>query len=500
MRTITRMGLSTACAVFMLVVHMGCGRGNNKASVATQPHNLVIIVADALRRDILGCYGGPGRTPNIDRLAREGTLFENAYSTAPCTLPSSVAMLTGNYSRSYIHFVNSPDKSHETDQNRYYCFHVPDSEELLAEKLNTAGWDTRAYAENPVILHSNIHQGLALIPTKASPDRSSPNKIYRGIGFRSLNHHFRGITNALSFLSSRPFSRKKFLLAWILDPHSPYNPPDAYRTDLADTEALLPKPPRFYSEKKCSDLNTLLRKKNLKPRETDYIRTLYRLEVESVDERVGYILRTLEKTGSLERTLIVFTSDHGELLGEHKRIGHSQSFNQDLVRVPLIFRGPGIPAGSRVKTRVTHLGLTPTLAEMTGVRFQRTKMGKSYAPLFRGRRFPSRTAYFDLMVNSTKTKWRSWDGILEKNMKLLENRRESHEETQLFDIAGDPDESRNLAQDLPETVRKLRALATRFRLGIQQKHKENVSKLKKDDNLSEKAKKTRETLKSLGYL
>lgn len=102
-------------SMFLLTIPFAFHQCKQSSFQKAKPHNIILIISDALRRDVLGCYGGDCYTPNIDWLAQNGTLFENAYSTAPCTVPSSVAMFTGNYSTTYRKNIVRRKKSHSID-------------------------------------------------------------------------------------------------------------------------------------------------------------------------------------------------------------------------------------------------------------------------------------------------------------------------------------------------------------------------------------------------
>ncbi|MDY0296434.1 MAG: sulfatase [Acidobacteriota bacterium] len=478
----------------------GCGQGR-KASVAEKtPRNLVLIVSDALRRDMLGCYGGEAHTPHIDRLAREGTLFENAYSTAPCTLPSSVAMLTGNYSRTYAKILHSTREEIKSSDRPEYCYYVPDSETLLAEVLSERGWENRADIENPVVSRSNILQGFLSLSAGNLPEQPQVDRLQSRIGFQMRNHGYRAMIASLDFLLSASNNRKFFLLKWIMDPHGPYQPPDRFRRPLLDVEKTLPNPPSFYMNRKSPQLQQLLAKKTVSASELEYIRRLYRAEVEAVDERVGYMLAALRMSGTDKDTLIVFTSDHGELIGEHGRIGHGQAFFQELVRIPLILCGPGIPGGKRLSARVTHLGLSPTLADLMKAKLPEDPMGKSFASLLHSDSRSEGSAYFDAMVNTTKPKWRKWDAGLQDQWKLIMNRGQTPAEIFLFNLDEDPGESRNVCADFPEVAESLRIYLARAREQIRKRLQRNAARLNDEVDLHEKARKARETLESLGYL
>ena len=304
---------------------------------------------------------------------------------------------------------------------------------------------------------------------------------------------------ALKFLSSVPLNRSFFLLDWIADPHAPYASVPKTRIDLPSLETSLPHPPEFYSSKRCSELQELLSTGALSGPEMAYIRRLYRAEVESVDERVGLILHALENRGRLKDTLIVFTSDHGELLGEHDRIGHGRGFFQELVRVPLIYRGPGVPSGKRISPMVTHLGLTPTLVELCGAPIQEC-MGRSYSALFAREGKGESMAYFDAVSNNLDPTLAGRDAILRGEFKLIVNRKANRVKKVLFDLEREPGEDVDRTIDFPDQVQTLSREIARVRAVIRQRLEQNASRLKGSLDLDDAARKARETLKSLGYL
>lgn len=493
------MGILLITTLFILVFQLS--RKPPSLSGTSRIRNVVIIVSDALQRDILSCYGGPAHTPNIDRLAREGTIFENAYCTAPCTLPSSMAMLTGNYSKTYLfHARVRHPRTAKSPHSKESLFYVPDGSTLLAEILDQRGWDCRARIGNKVVRRPNILQGFSVFTAKPPHWAERAVSLQKEIGFQVRSFHYRQMIPSLEFILSAPADTRIFHLEWILDPHCGYNPPPFFRQPLAELETRLPRPIEFYTTNHSRVLDKVLREDGFTVEEMEFLRRLYRAEVESMDERVGYMIAALERSGRLNDTLIVFTSDHGELLGPHKRIGHSNAFFQDLVKVPLIFRGPGILKARRINSRVTHLDFIPTLAELMAVELPEDTMGDSYAPLFRGATIPERTIYFDAISNNMAGRWTGWDAILEGSFKLEMNHGKTHPDITLYDIQSDPGESRNAARHFPDIVRRFRVRIARLREIIRQRLMKNATLLDGRVNLNEAAQEARKTLKSLGYL
>ena len=115
--------------------------------------------------------------------------------------------------------------------------------------------------------------------------------------------------------------------------------------------------------------------------EIEYVKNLYLAEVESIDERVGYILKALKHTNLMDNTYIIFTSDHGEFLGEEGYIGHGGSFYEETVHIPLIFFGPGIKPGIKLNAYVSHIDLIPTIKDLLGLKYRAKTEGKSYSEI-----------------------------------------------------------------------------------------------------------------------
>lgn len=500
MRPITRMGLSAACVLSILTVHMGCGRDSQKKSVAAEPRNLVIIVSDALRRDVLGCYGGPVHTPNIDRLAREGTLFENAYSTAPCTMPSSVAMMTGNYARSYTFNHNVRYQKDLGREKKGYFFRVGEGARMFAESLTQAGYKTRAAVENGLVKRSNLLQGYTLCLQSDRMSRESLDRLERELGFRMLNQAYGKQAGMLDFLLNMPADQAFAAFIWIYDPHGPYDPPETFRKRIPIDPGDLPRPLTFYTSAKQKQLRGMTLSGELNPLEIRYLRGLYEAEVASMDQRVGYVLKALEKSGQLDSTLIVFTSDHGECLGDHRHFGHARAIFQELVRVPLIFRGPGISPGRKVNHILSHLDLKPTLSEIMGIDANARTQGRSYAAALRGEKIARRFLYFDWFSNSLNKDWAGVDGAMDFPIKLIVKRNGEDYTYTLYDLSVDPGEAKDLAGENPLEVKRIFARILQLRRSNRDLLETHIRQLGAKLDPAEEVRRTKEKLKSLGYL
>jgi len=436
-----------------------------------EPRNLVLIVSDSLRADILGCYGGPAHTPNIDSLARRGVVFHRAYSTAPCTLPSSVAMLTGNYSRTYAHYLKPSAGDTESD-NDQYCFYVPDSEILTAERLRAKGITCIASIENQVVKRSNILQGFQT----------------------AGDYQVRGL------ISKIPPDKRFFLLKWFMDPHAPYNPPAEAVSALKIPWKDLPRKKDFYTRNVYGAFIPLMREGKITKSEIQAFRQLYRAEVEWMDRRVGMLLEELNARPDAADTLVVFTSDHGELIGEHNRIGHSEDFWEPLVRIPLIFKGPGIKKNS-IMTTISHLDLIPTLAYILFRSAPEGLQGESYHGALRQHIIPEREPFFDCASNHLTARWINTSAMLSREYKLVVNPRGQGGRNSLYRPYVDQGEMSDFAAKHTRVVERMYAKWKKTWRTNRKRLQANMRRLGNHaGDLKKKHAETQKILKSLGYL
>ena len=254
-----------------------------------------------------------------------------------------------------------------------------------------------------------------------------------------------------------------------------------------------------YSKSTVRGFKKLVREKNFSDYEHFYIKALYKAEVESVDERVGYIIQALKHRKLLEKTFIVFTSDHGEMFGEHGRLGHGHDYYEELVHIPLIIMGPGIPQGKREKTVVSHLDLMPTLKDLLGVKYADNIQGKSYSALFYGGSIRDRVPYFD-RISNTVTKKVGSDALRMNGYKLIINKENNRYTFELFNLGDDPCEKKDISGENRQIIQKMFKKILDIRKNNKARLKRNLAKVDKDVNLDKEWKKTMEELKTLGYL
>lgn len=462
---------------------------------ATSPQrnfNLVIIVSDALRQDAIGAYGGKTPTPNIDALARNGVLFENAYSTSPWTAPSCVSMFTGHYASSYG--CSDPAKSSLEDLMRIY---VPHSERLLAEVLKEKGYATTRAVENAnAELHNNLQGFDPLVVSGTireilSRDVLTQIENITGVPFDGSGVHVNSFVVFKQLLNIDPQANFAFLY-WMLDPHQPYAPQGRFKSRIDVDVSKLSKPLEYYEGR-------VFQSASFNDDDRRYAKALYLAEVESVDERVGCVLSLLEHHGLLANTFVVFTADHGEQFGEHGLYGHGAlgrncHYYEGLMCVPLIIAGPGIPKGKRVGANVSLIDLMPTLKELLRLDYEDDMQGRSLLPSIQGQSPMPVPVYFDDVQQHVQV-----DALVDGDFKLICMEDGTFE---LYDVPRDPEELHDIASQDPQRVDRMYAEIERIRAENIDRKKRNVAAIDPDllELSDEERQEIVEELRALGYI
>ena len=395
--------LCAGATVPLLLAAAGCRR--DPAPPAAARH-LVLVTIDTLRADRLGCYGSRDvATPNLDRLAREGALAAEATVHVPLTRPSHASLLTGRL---------PAEHGLRDNVTPPLAASVP----TMAEILRKAGFATGAFVSAVVLsAQSGLGRGFETYDDRleaGADDARFLNSIQR-----------RGDVTTAAAVSWLEGQRDKRLFAWLhlYDPHDPYEPPEPYASR--------------------------------------YVGRPYDGEVAWSDELVGRLDQALERLGLRDDTLLVVTSDHGEGLGEHGESVHGFFVYQSTLRVPLLVRGPGVAAGGRVAATVGTVDLMPTALDMLGVAAppEARMSGRSLAGALRGGPPPAEAAaYAESLLPLLHYGWSDLRMLREGRWKYIQAPR-----PELYDLAHDPVEERNLAEEQPARAAALRsALAGRL--------------------------------------
>jgi arylsulfatase A-like enzyme len=385
--------------------------------------NVILISVDTLRADHLGCYGDPRPiSPNIDRLAREGVLFANAFSPTAWTLPGHASMLSGLVPRR--HGATRADTAIAAD--------VP----LLAEILAREGYATAAVVNAP------------FMQAKFGFDRGFQRFDY--IPKLEVDQHQRAVLETLRSNRGRPF----FLFFHYMSVHDPYVPEGRFNRFVGRYE----QPVRVDGRHLLKLWRAMDRgERTLNEAEARFLDDLYSGGVLSLDARIGELLDLLEAQGLAGCTLVVLTADHGEEFMEHGSIVHTKTLYDEVLAVPLVMRGPGIPAGLRVRSMAALVDIVPTLLGLVGLDPPSGLDGVHLASYWREDSDPERWLEIETSwIDGTRAK----RGIRTPTRKLILDVDTGAKE--FYDLLADPQEARNLyphpaAQELERHLETLKA-------------------------------------------
>lgn len=345
--------------------------------------NVICILLDTLRRDHLGCYGNEWiKTPNLDRFARNGALFENGYiGSYPC-MPARQDLWTGR-----LNFLWRGWSPLEYDQNDLVTSLTQHNKTAM---LITDHYHLWQYGSGNYHFGFNgfeIIRGQEMdnwitnpdieIEYPASPDKLNRNwpKYFRNTAhFKQEEDYFAGqvFLKSMEWVEQNKNLKDFFLMIDCFDPHEPFDPPEGYAEMYNpgnDGESIIW--PRYGDTAQYT------------PEELKQIHALYCGEVSYVDHWFGRFYDKLDSLGLLENTMVVVTSDHGFLFGEHNWVGkHARILYQDIARTPLLINSPLIPKGTVYKELVQMADLTPTILQTMGVEVPVSMHGKSLVPLW----------------------------------------------------------------------------------------------------------------------
>jgi arylsulfatase A-like enzyme len=353
-----RLGISryrrAALGLTGLLALVGCGAEGSPAA----PKNLLLVVFDTTRADHLGCYGyGRKTSPTVDGLAKDGLLFENAYSSSSLTPVSAGSFLTGTLP--YRHGVRSLFVVGEES----LAGDVP----ALFELLQGEGRRTAAFVSARPM---GRHYGLARGFEHYDDDMSAVKQRFGLERFADAPQRPGDMTTdlALDWLRAngdRPFAA----MVHLFDAHDlSFVPP----REFLDRHLDFPLPPelgRFWPHSPLKTIEQLL--------------ALYDAEILFMDRQLRRLLTTLEELGVREDTLVVFLADHGESFGEHGYFTHGWLAEEEL-RVPLVLSGAGVEHSAQVDQRVRTIDLLPTLCELFGIEVPENIDGAPLLGLARG--------------------------------------------------------------------------------------------------------------------
>lgn len=377
--------------------------------------NVVLVILDAARARSFSAYGAPrATTPQIDALARDGVLFERAFTPAVYTLGAMSSVWTSQY----------PDRHHSEVS---FAARLPKSRLTLAEMLTAHGVHTAGFVANAV-----AGSGFGF-------DRgfSEFHEVFRDLGSRG--DVFRQV---LPEWLRKNKDRRFFLYVHFREPHFPYDPEPPFDTRFGP-DGPIPKPARR-DQAWITDVNQ--GRRPLAAAEREHLGRLFDGNLAFADEEVGALVREIGATGLAEKTLVIVAADHGEGLFEHGWIGHNVQLFEESVHVPLVVRFPSGkgPRGQKIGALVDLLDLAPTIADVFGLRGQGGSreefQGRSLLPVVAGA--PGKP------VVLSRTVWdRPRYALRDERYKFLYDTRTG--ESALYDVVADPRETKDLATAEP---------------------------------------------------
>ena len=441
----TRMKTTNSIKIFMIILIIvlsiaGWYLYNN--SGARRIKHIVLISMDTTRADALSCYGNVNKTTaNIDALAAEGVLFENAVAPTPLTLPSHGTMLTG-----------TTPLYHGIHDN--ICYQLDKSHVTLAEILKNKGFSTGAFI------------GSFMLDSQFGLDQ----------GFDHYNDDFENLQSSLGINERRAGETSRLACEWIddhckenmflflhfYDPHMNYEPPEPFDSMFTNSSWTMTSVFKQFG--------------------------LYMGEIAYTDHCIGQVIDKLKSLGIYDSTLIVVTADHGEMLGEHKEITHGYFIYRPVVRVPLVFKLPGRSAPARIKNTVGLVDIMPAICGLLGIELSSDVQGEDISP-YLNRNDPvdlQRHIYSECLA-PTKYKCNTLLALTSDRYKYIQTTR-----PELYDLIKDPRESNNLADQQPQRARLLRGR-------LQQIVEQTVNPYGLD-NTTEFDEETIARLESLGYV
>ncbi len=416
--------------------------------MTSERRNIILITVDDLRADHLGCLGYHRKTsPNIDQVAREGTLFRQAVSNGANTPCSFTSILTSSYA-----LTNT--LGNEIGYRPDWIF-LSKENITIAEILKSNGYSTAAFHSNPWLssffcynrgfdffedsFKGSLTESFLLKEVSLKYKVLEYFRLVKTLYDKMRNRRSRTCVEALnqtaiSWLRQRtaePF----FLWLHYMDAHTPLFPPDLSFLERLTAIRLHWKHTRTSESFSREELGKLM--------------DFYDREIMHVDQEIGIFLGELEEIGiSDENTYIIIASDHGEQFMDHGRVGHGVLYDE-VLRVPLIFGGPEIKTDTAIDSQVSLLDLSPTIIELLGINEVQSFQGTSLLPVMRG--------------ESNKEKGVFSEAISRRGRKDLSFRTEKwkyimgfngEKKSELYNLERDPNETENLTEREHEELKK----------------------------------------------
>ena len=437
-----------------------------------QQANVILVSIDTLRYDHLSCYGyNRMTTPNIDRFAEKGVLFTNAYSTAVWTPPAHASMLTGLY----------PSQHGVINKNRLNN-NIP----TMAEILKNSGYQTAGFANNcQVGSLVGLDRGFDQFYEVWQGYRR--NQIFKlGIEKIKSKLHYadKGAKRTIELISKWLLKERKldqpfYLFIHLIEPHNPLMAPKPFLYKYLDKIFSDKNNMKNVGEFAQNPLVYYIKELNLSDEENQALIALYDEEISYTDHIMGQLIQLFKKNKVFDNSFIIITADHGEHFGEHSLYSHVASLYEEIVHIPMILRYPGVDP-SQSDFPVQLIDILPSVIEATNITYENYKVlpGKSFfnlqhenkserclfaewegrIPSFIEKKLEEKNKVIDL--NYLK---RKLEMIKCNNLKFIKS---SDSTEELYDLALDPDEKINLANEHVTIKKQLEKKLIHFKNSI----------------------------------
>jgi len=439
--------------------------------------NVLVVMADQHRFDYLGCAGaGFVRTPNLDRLAQRGVRYTHCFTNSPVCAPARIGLATGLHP-ARVGALDNASYLPRSVSTHYQRFRDHGYRVGCVGKLDLAKpspYNGR-YGDRPCVFgwgfthpeecEGKMHAGSS--PTPIGPythylaERGLLHAFHQDYRARREKGWIVGASydsvlpsdafedayigrRAAEWLERVPDDFPWFYFCSFVGPHDPFDPPHEY----AERYQSAAMPPAVRNPLKGKPAWHSRRVVHASAEDVAVSRRQYCGAIELIDTYVGQILDALQRRGMLENTYVVYTSDHGEMLGDHGMYTKSVPY-EPAMRVPLIIAGPGIPGGTVSHALIELIDLNPTLCELAGLPQQENLDARSFVHTLSDPQAPHRAEVLSTLRNFACLRTDQFKLVLNYN-----------DRAELYDLAVDPNELDNLAEKQPERVR---ALTSRLR-------------------------------------
>ena len=450
-------GLVLAIGLTLAALALACTRAEDKA----RGKLALLISLDTLRADHLGLYGyARGTSPNLDALAGDAVVFDEAQSTSPWTLPAHGALLTGRYpSRLGL---------------RSTASRLPPEAPTLAELLQRSGWRTAAFVNS------------RFVSERHGFDRGFDHFEYLPESYHQIGAAAELLEHSLEVIAARR-DQPLFVFLHLYDVHSDYRARHVHQQGLVGP----------YQGKAAGFTSQLLAvardDATLEPADLAHVVDLYDAQIRELDANLGRFFEALRKLGEFEDALIAVVADHGDEFLEHGGVLHGRSHYREVIRVPLIIRNPDWPRARRVTVPVSTIDIVPTLLRALGVPPPAALEGRDLSTLALGSNGDNptpesssgRILYSEAVLDASRRGEKS----AARQGRYTLHWNQANGSHQLYDLQSDPGELVDLAQREPERAAQLLAALQRFTAGS-----------RATSELRELTGRERNELRQLGYL